>query len=179
MKSFVAETDEEPDGGVHYSLHKSLRVDLFVWKSRSSLLKWKCFVRQICRTSGQLVDQLDYVWGVEMVMLVNGKQNQPLHQHSASRCRIFSLHHLKLVHETNLRQCADLCIICTCCWKQPLHIARGLTRYLHLGTVAKLAMPYISYALVICSFMHRDCSIIYACASGGSGLPNWPCHKYL
>ena len=174
MKSFVAETD----GGVHYSLHKSLRVDLFVWKSRSSLLKWKCFVRQICRTSGQLVDQLDYVWGVEMVMLVNGKQNQPLHQHSASSCRIFSLHHLKLVHETNLRQCADLCIICTCS-KQPLHIARGLTRHLHLWTVAKLAMSYIRHALVICSFMHRDCSIIYAYASGGSGLPKWPCHKYL
>ena len=30
MKSFVAETDEEPDGVVHYSLHKSLRVDLIV-----------------------------------------------------------------------------------------------------------------------------------------------------
>ena len=133
---------------------------------------------KVKRTSGQLVDKLDYVRGVEVVMLVNGKQNQPLHQHSASRCRIFSLHHLKLVHETNLRQCADLCIICTCS-KQPLHIARGLTRHLHLWTVAKLAMSYISYALVICSFMHRDCSIIYACASGGSGLPNWPSHKYL
>ena len=133
---------------------------------------------KVKRTSGQLVDKLDYVRGVEVVMLVNGKQNQPLHQHSASRCRIFSLHHLQLVHQTNLRQSADLCIICTC-WKQPLLIARGLTLHLHLGIVAKLAMSYISYALVIYSFMHRDCRIIYACASGGSGLPNWPCHKYL